>query len=199
MKKIVLDYLMSIVNKDKPRSEIQCQEIRYGLEAIYLNISKFIVFFIVNAILRNFITSLLFLCFFIPIKSASYGFHAKTSLQCWLMSGIGFVGLPLLTHHLYFNFYVKIIFIIYFILIFAACSPADTPKKPIISKKLRLKLKLSSLIIVFAYAILILANSRFTNVIILAMLFQSLLISPLTYFVFNTQYNNYLHYKVNNL
>jgi len=195
MKKLVVDYFMNIIVKDNKYAEIKLQEIRYGLEGLYLNISKLIIFLIINIIIGNLGASLLFILFFIPIKSFSYGFHAKTSLQCWLISAFCFVGLPFLTNYIEFNFLFKMILIVCFFIIFTFFSPADTPRKPILSSSIRLRLRVSSLFVVSIYSFIILNFPSLATVLILVLLLQSIMISPLIYSIFKVQYNNYLYYK----
>jgi len=195
MKSFVVDFFMNIVVKDNKYGEIKLKEIRYGLEGLYLNISKLIVFLIINALINNLWTSFLFILFFIPIKGTSYGFHAKTSLQCWTISAICFVGLPYLANYISINNSVIILLLIYIFFMFAFFSPADTPRKPILSQIIRFKLRMLSLIVVIIYSYLIFTFNSLTNIIIFVLLFQCLMINPLTYLLFNVQYDNYLYYK----
>lgn len=198
MKNLVVDYGMNLVKKENKYDDIKLQEIRYGLEAIYLNVSKFIVYFIINAFLGTFIYGLLFLIFYIPLRSFSFGFHAKNSLTCWLLSGFAFIGIPYISTIISFDIYTKLILIISSFIIYYLYSPADTPSRPIINKKLRLKLKTFTIITIILYSIGILSiNSIFTNLIMLVTIYQSILISPFFYKIFKIQYNNYLYYGLN--
>ena len=197
IKSLIVDNLMQKISQKNMHDEIKLQEIKYGLEAIYLNLSKFIVFFTINAILGNFILGLLFFVFFGPIKSTSYGFHAKTSFQCWIISAIGFIGLPLLANYINFNIHIKIILIFLALISFYLWAPADTPKRPLVNKKKRIILKIGSLLITLIYSVLIIFYNQLAPIIILVLFYQIILINPLTYFIFNIQYNNYLYYKLN--
>ncbi len=198
MKDLVVNSCMNVIKKDNLYDDIKLEEIKYGLTAVYLNLSKFIVFFTINALFGIFKEGLLFLVFYIPLRSFSYGFHAKSSLTCWVLSAITFIILPLLSTLLTLNLYIKIIFIIYCLVIYYLYSPADTPSRPIINKKLRLKLKLSSIIIVIIYSIIIISfNNTYTNLMIIAMIYQSIMITPVFYKIFGVKYNNYLYYGLN--
>lgn len=198
MKDLVVNSCMNVIKKDNLYDDIKLEEIKYGLTAVYLNLSKFIVFFTINALFGIFKEGLLFLVFYIPLRSFSYGFHAKSSLTCWVLSAITFIILPLLSTLLTLNLYIKIIFIIYCLVIYYLYSPADTPSRPIINKKLRLKLKLSSIIIIIIYSIIIISfNNTYTNLMIIAMIYQSIMITPVFYKIFGVKYNNYLYYGLN--
>ena len=80
MKDLVVNIAMNSIVKENKYDEIKLREIKYGLEAIYLNISKLIVYFIINAFLGTFKVGILFLAFYVPLRSFSYGFHAKLVL-----------------------------------------------------------------------------------------------------------------------
>lgn len=198
MKRVVINYCMKSIEKNNKYDEIKLQEIKYGLEAIYLNISKFIVYFTINAILGTFLEGIIFLILYIPLRSFSFGFHAKNSLTCWILSAIGFVIIPYISTIVTFNFISKIIIIIYSLTIYLLFSPADTPARPIINKEYRLKLKKYTLITVMIYCILIiLIELNITNLIILALIYQSIMITPYFYKIFKVSYNNYLSYGLN--
>ena len=142
MKRIVVDSIMNKIKNLNKYDDIKLSEIRYGLEAIYLNVSRFLVFFTINTILDIFWESLLFFIFYVPLRSFSFGFHAKNSLTCWILSSIAFIGLPYLSTVISFNFIIKIFAVIFSLIIYVIYSPADTPKRPITSEKYRTKLKL---------------------------------------------------------
>ncbi len=178
--------------------DIKLSEIKYGLEAIYLNISRFLVYFTVNAILGIFWESLLFFLFYLPLRSFSFGFHAKNSISCWILSGIAFIGLPYLSTLITFNFILKLLIVMYSLIIYTIFSPSDTPKRPIINSQYRLKLKLFTLFFVLSYCIIILLiDSSLINIISLVLIHQSILITPLIYKLFNVSYNNYLYRQLN--
>ncbi|MDD2505187.1 MAG: accessory gene regulator B family protein [Bacilli bacterium] len=197
MKKIIITYFMNLICKQNKYNEIKLQEIKYGLEAIYLNVSKFIVFFTINAFFGIFKESLLFLLFYVPLRSFSFGFHAKKSITCWILSAIAFIGFPYLATLISFSMITKILVIIYSIFIFYIYSPADTPNRPIIDKKYRLKIKTNTMIFVIIYSFLLFLAIDFASLIALALIYQSLMISPYFYKLFNLRYNNYLYYGLN--
>ena len=194
MKDLVLNKLMSIIIRDTNHDETKLIEIRYGLEGLFITVGKLSVFIIISIILGTFVNLLLFLLFFIPLKSTCFGFHAKKSWQCWMISSLAFIGLPLLANYLILNTITKIICISFiFIFVFLYC-PADTPNRPIVSPIYRRKLKITALTITLIYSCIILSFSSLAGLIILASLYQCFLINPLTYKLFDLQYNNYINY-----
>ncbi|MDD4188383.1 MAG: accessory gene regulator B family protein [Bacilli bacterium] len=198
MKNLVVNLGMNSIIKENKYDEIKLQEIRYGLEALYLNISKLTVYFIINAFLGIFKEGLLFLLFYVPLRSFSYGFHAKSSLVCWLLSGVSFVILPYIATIINLNIYFKFGIILFSLIIYYLYSPADTSARPIINKKRRLILKILTLVIAIIYSlIIILNNNSIINIIAFALLYQSILITPIFYKLFKMRYNNYLYYGLN--
>ena len=198
MKRIVVDSIMNKIKNLNKYDDIKLSEIRYGLEAIYLNVSRFLVFFTINTILDIFWESLLFFIFYVPLRSFRFGFHAKNSLTCWILSSIAFIGLPYLSTVISLNFIIKIFAVIFSLIIYVIYSPADTPKRPITSEKYRTKLKLYTMFFVLIYSLLILLiDSDITTIIALALIHQSILITPLIYKIFNVSYNNYLYCQLN--
>ena len=78
-------------------------------------------------------------------------------------------------------------------------APADTHKRPIISKKRRLIYKsLSTILSVIFSVIAIFINNNFiSNSLIFSIILENILISPFVYKLFNLPYNNYLTYLKN--
>ena len=78
-------------------------------------------------------------------------------------------------------------------------SPADTHKRPIVNKKRRKTYKiLSSLIsILFIILSIIIKDNYISNSFFYATILQNILISPITYRLFNMPYNNYKTYIKN--
>ena len=75
-------------------------------------------------------------------------------------------------------------------------APADTHKRPIINKKMREKLKIKALAVSLIYIgiVFVYKNEFVTNIILLAMIVQSIVINPITYKLFKLPYNNYKEY-----
>ena len=75
-------------------------------------------------------------------------------------------------------------------------APADTKKRPIVSKSRRIKLKIISTTITGLFIIfsLIIKNNFIANCLIFATILENILISPLIYKIFNLPYNNYIDF-----
>ena len=171
-------------------------EIIYGVEAIYVLVTRTILFLIINIFLGTLKEFFLFLFFYSIIRSFSYGFHAKSSFVCIILSSFGFVLVPYLSKFVVFSLEFKIFFLIISLISFILWSPADTENKPIVSKALRLKLKIASIIVLLLYSIIIIKFD--SSLLLLILILQSIFISPIMYYLFNTKYRNYLSYGLNN-
>lgn len=188
---------MNLVTKyNKDYDEDQLYEIRYGLEGIYLSITKIIVIFFLAYILGVFTESVILTLFFNGLRFTGFGIHASKSYQCWISSSLTFLGLPLLCKYYYINYTLSLIISIVCIISFILYAPADTYKRPLIYKKRRIIYKISTVIIgfIYTYISLSMSNQLIHNTLLCAMVIETVLIHPLTYRVFKLPYKNYKTY-----
>lgn len=196
MRKKILNYIIGLITRENKYNEIKIQEIKYGLEALYVIVTRTLVFLIISILLNIFYEFLIFYLAYALIRSFSFGLHAKSSLMCFIISSFSFIGIPIISNIVIFNMLSKIILSVYFFIYFLFYSPADTPKKPLVNKINRKKLKIYSMILIIIYIVGIFTlNALISNVLILTLLYQSILISPLSYKILNINYNNYLFYN----
>lgn len=196
MKKFVLDKCMNIIKNNMQYDDTKLEEIRYGLEGIYLTITKITIISILCIILGIFKEFLIFLIIYSIMRAPSFGIHASKSWICLITSTLSFVGFPLLSIYTKLNLITKIIIGTISIIGICLFSPADTIKRPIINKTRRKIYKVLSTIIAITYIILsIKINNNFiSNCFIYSTILQNILISPLTYKLFKMPYNNYKEY-----
>lgn len=196
MKEFVLDKCMNIIKKNMQYDDTKLEEIEYGLEGIYLTITKIIIISTICIILGIFKEFLTFIIIYSIMRAPSFGIHASKSWICLITSTISFVGFPLLSIYTTLNTTTKLIIGIISIIGIYSFSPADTEKRPIINKKRRKVYKVLSTIIAIIYIILsIKINNNFiSNCFIYSTILQNILISPLTYKIFKMPYNNYKEY-----
>ncbi len=196
MRKKILSSFENWLKKSGNYNNVKIEEIIYGVEAIYVLVTRTILFLIINIFLGTLKEFFLFLFFYSIIRSFSYGFHAKSSFVCIILSSFGFVLVPYLSKFVVFSLEFKIFFLIISLISFILWSPADTENKPIVSKALRLKLKIASIIVLLLYSIIIIKFD--SSLLLLILILQSIFISPIMYYLFNTKYRNYLSYRLNN-
>lgn len=197
IKKFFINKSLTIISDIYPNyNSSKIDEIKYGLEAIYLSVTKVVVILFVTLLLGLFKEAISLLLFFNILRATAFGIHASKSWMCWVSSSILFIGLPYLCKILEISHIIHYIIIGACIVILALYAPADTKKRPLVRKNKRIKFKILTLIISIIYLILfIFINNTFIhNIITTSMLLESVLIHPLTYKVFNLPYKNYEGY-----
>ena len=197
MKEKFINSSISFISKYEECDDLKVKKLKYGLEGIYNLLVKLVVVLLI-AILTNTIkeTALLIL-FYAGIRTFSFGWHAKSSLGCWVSSLLVYIIIPVFLINKQIPTYIGYIILGIALISMILWAPADTPKRPLIRKNQRLKAKIISILIVLLYSILYFTinNSVIKNVIIYALLIQTILINPLTYKITNTRFNNYKYYK----
>lgn len=198
MKKIFLEKVMkSIKNKYPDYDNDKLEVIAYGLESLYIMITKTIVISLIALLTDVFKEMLLIMILYNIIRTTAFGMHAKESWQCYIISITLFIGGALLFKYVDVSFYVKasIGAISYIFLVIYA--PADTYKRPLVNAKKRQIYKMITAITSSIYLILIIIfrDSNISTAISMGLLDAMLMIHPLTYRVFHLPYNNYKTYN----
>lgn len=197
MKELFVNKSISLIKKNYSYNDIMYERIRYGLEIIYLSITKIFVILLVSYLLGMLKETIILMIFSTPLRNYSYGIHAKKSWHCYVSSIFCFVLLPKLIINYNLSIILRITISIYALTSMIIYAPADTHKRPIINTNHRKKLKYTSIIITISYIFLtILINDNYLcNFIYLALLIQSTAIIPITYKIFKMPYNNYKAYQ----
>ena len=197
MKNRIINNLMDIIKKYNNFDDIKLQEIKYGLETIYLTIIKTIVFIIISIILSTLKELLLFMLFYGILRLTGFGVHAKKSIHCWISSFITFILIPIFIKYLQLNNIIISILLFISILLLIIYAPADTPKRPLINKKKRIIYKVLTIFVAATYTILIIIKptNLITNSMIYSLLLEGFLVTPLSYKLFGVSYKNYKNYK----
>lgn len=200
MKNYVVNGCMKIVNYNNDYDEEKLAIIKYGLEGLYLQITKIFIIILIAYIMGIFKEVIIFLLIYNIIRATSFGLHATKSWICLVSSTLIFIGFPLISMYLVIPTYIKTIINLIVIGFIFKNSPADTHKKPIVNPKRRKFYKYSStfIAIIFAYCSILINDNFLTNCFVLAPLVQSFMISPTIYKLFGLPYNNYLTYMANN-
>ena len=151
MKEKFIASVVNLAKKNKEYTEEEVAIMRYALEGIYLTFTKILVITLIAALLGLFKEYIWFVLLYTPIRSVSFGWHANTTKECWVVSILAFILIPYTFSIITINRITKIILLTFSIFIFALYSPADTKKRPIVNKKRRLMFKVASLIITLVY------------------------------------------------
>ena len=200
MKKRFLSYMKNSIKRQYPKySNDKIDEIMYGIEGIYLTITKTIIIFILAFIFGIAKELLYLLITFNFIRLFAFGMHADKSSICLAFSSLLFIGTTFLCKYLIIP--SKILYLLYIValIIISIYAPADTVKRPLIKKKKRIKFKVLSIIvtIIFFVITLFIKNKLIINCLILGLLIECVLILPITYKAFKMPYKNYKNYGLN--
>ena len=199
MKKLIINKCMELVityNKDLSQRDID--KIRYGLEGLYLTITKLIFIIIVSIILGIWKETLLLILIFNGIRLTGFGVHAKRSIDCLVSSTLFFILFPIICIKLTIPLIVKIILFIPLTVLIGIFAPADTEKRPLINKKKRKIYKMLSIMISIIYMTIaiVIKDNTLSNCFIFAIVIQIIIMLPITYKLFGVSYNNYKTYEV---
>lgn len=199
MKKLIINKCMELVttyNKDLSQRDID--KIKYGLEGLYLTITKLIFIIIVSIILGIWKETLLLILIFNGIRLTAFGVHAKRSIDCLISSTLFFILFPLICIKLTIPLIVKVILFIPLTVLIGIFAPADTEKRPLINKKKRKIYKILSIIISIIYMTIaiVIKDNTLSNCFIFAIVIQIIIMLPITYKIFGVSYNNYKTYEV---
>ena len=197
IKNFVINNSMNLVSGTNKYNEEQLEEIKYGLEGIYLTLSKVVVILSISALLGLFKEAILFLILFNILRAFAFGLHASKSLWCWISSSISFLLIPYLCVNVEFPLLFHIVVSIITFISFVLYAPADTIKRPLINPQKRKIYKVLAIILssIYITLIFIIKNILFKNMLTFALLLETILILPITYKIFNLSYNNYKNYK----
>lgn len=196
MKKFLINKCMNYIKRKSTYNKQKLQEIEYGLTSIYLTISKLIFVSLISIFLGIFKEMIIFTLIFNILRMPAFGLHATKSWICLISTTILFIGIPLLCIHFEFNrIFYSIVCSIGIILIYKN-APADTYKRPIVSKKRRDIYKiLSTLIaIIFSFSSILIKDQFTSNCFMFALILENALISPIVYKIFKLPYNNYINF-----
>lgn len=179
--------------------EDKLDEIRYGLEATYLSITKLVVILFASFLLGILKESVILLVLFNFLRLTGFGLHATKSWMCWVSSSITFLLVPFFCKSLVLPNYLLVAISVVCMINFILYAPADTVKRPLIHKKRRIFYKICTVLIASIYiALIFITKDTFLqNSLASAMLIEGALINPYIYKLFNLPYNNYKNYVIN--
>lgn len=200
MKNYFLKKIRKEIVKQYPKySKDKVDEIMYGVEGIYLTITKTIIISLIALILGVFKELIFLLISFNFIRLFAFGMHANKSWVCLIFSSVVFISGAYLCKILIIPKNILITLFLIVLLIISIYAPSDTVKRPLIKKKRRIIFKILSIAVVIIYFILtlIIKNNLFINAIIIGLIIECILILPTTYMIFKMPYKNYKSYGLN--
>lgn len=198
LKNKFLNFSDKIIIKNYPSiTEDDIAIINYGLESVYLTITKLVIILFFSLLLGITSKMLLILIFYNVIRSTAFGLHASKSIYCLLSSCLFLIGGVYICESLQMIFLLKVILCFICIICIYRYAPADTHKRPLVNKKKRLIYKIISLIssAIFSILVVVYNESIISNYLLFSMIVAVIMIHPFTYKIFNLPYNNYKSYK----
>ena len=197
MKEKFVNSSISFISKYQECDDLKLKRLKYGLEGIYSLIIKTIVVIIISIFTKTIQETILLILFYAGIRTFSYGMHAKSNLSCWITTLLIYNGIPLFTQKIDIPNNIGYIILGGALISMILWAPADTPKKPLIRKNQRTKCKILSIIVVLIYSLIYLFSNSIIikQMIIFALIIQTIIINPLSYKLTNTRFNNYKYHK----
>ena len=153
-----IEFIARNANNQDSLEEEEKEMLTYGLEGLYMTITKLVVIFLVAFLLgfiREFIITLIF---FNIIRFPGFGFHASKSIVCLISSTLLILGLPYLFTNIEVGLTIKIILCIISVITFIICAPADTYKRPLTNKKKRIVRKICACSLAIIYSVFIIVK-----------------------------------------
>ena len=194
MKEAFLNHTMNfIASNQKKLNEEEKEKLAYGLEGLYMTITKLVVIFLIAFLLGFIKEFIITLILFNILRFPGFGFHASKSIVCLISSTLLILGLPYLFTNIEVDLTVKTVLCIISVITFIICAPADTWKRPLTNKKKRMLRKVAacSLAIIYSVLIIMFNGNEISNLLMAALLIETVLISPIMYLIFNEPYRNY--------
>ena len=183
---------LNIILNNKECSEHELIKIKYGLEGLYSFVTKYTFILLLNILLGTTLEFIVFHVTYAIIRAFGFGLHAKTNLGCWIISTISFVIIPFIIKNIFISKLILFVIGVIATVIIIIFAPADTKKRPLIHKDKRMQNKVISIIICLLYLCLIyILNNFIVNCLAYALLFESLMINPLSYMISKQSFNNY--------
>ena len=191
----ICNYLTNKIRKQIPEfTDEKAEEINYGLQLLIGELPKTFIFILISILLGVFKEFLITIIVIFPYRAFSGGFHLKTHLGCILGTSMFYCGIAYISKFSLFSYNTKyiltILIWIFGMLMCKLYAPADTENVPILRKKERKTKRILSYIVLTITLIIgaVIKNNTISNIIILGMLVQSIMISKLAYRITNNKY-----------
>lgn len=129
----------------------------YALEIILLNTSLLMIFLIMSIFFRDYLFFLCYLCFFVPIRIFSGGYHLKRSETCFFVSILSYVILLMVMKtniYLYKNEIAYIVSLVVMAVI-ALFSPVLNENHPMSDKQIKANKTIIRIVIFVNFILLI--------------------------------------------
>ena len=191
LNQVFVDKTINFIKKNTNYSSKDISKIKYGLEGIFLTLTKVVIIFLIAFFSKTLVLVILTLIFFNILRFFAFGLHAKKSWQCLISSIILFNILPLVLTKFMINNTLIIIISLFSITSFLLFAPSDTEKRPLTNKRKNLYRKIASIITGILFTIMIFLFDSLKVPLLCSLLIESIMINPLSYIIMGVPFNNY--------
>ena len=206
----ICDYLTNKIRKQMPEvDEERAEVINYGLHLVIGEVPKIFLFIAIAMMLGILKEFLITMFVILPYRAFSGGFHLKTHIGCIIATSLYYCGIAYVSQFQIFINDTKYIVVpivwVFGLIMCKLYAPADTENIPILRKKERkIKQILAYITLTITLILgLVINNYVISNIIILGMLVQSMMITRIAYKLTNNKYGHEVYMKqqeeINNL
>ena len=157
-------------------------KLKFALECLYTFFTKLVIIAFISVLLGIEKQVLLLILLMFPLRAFGFGIHAKSNTQCWIASLIMYNLIPFIVNLISINYLVLKCGALVFALVIIGFAPAPTKNIPLLNKKKNSQRKIILGFIVCFYLIsIIISNYFIKKIIFLSLLYQAVLVCPLTY------------------
>jgi len=198
LKEFCLRRATNFITQYKDYTPQELEELHYGLEGLYLTLTKTIIILFVSYILGVLKETLIILVFFNFLRFTGFGFHANNSIQCLILSTVLFSVLPFVFLNIGITQWAKYLVMGISLITFFLYAPADTIKRPLTNQKKRIIRKSFTLLFASIYIVFIIIyrNNDISLLLLISLLIEAIMVHPLTYRIFHQPYRNYKNHVV---
>lgn len=199
--KLVYKISDNIISCVKPyisdKSDDDLEIAKYGLNLFFMELYKLPILFGLAYYLGVLKYCIIVYILFGIIRNYAKGLHMKSGKGCLVYSCMTFFSIIYISKYLLIHWSLKLLIssvILYFIYKYA---PADTEAKPLLNKNTREKNKKLSIFIgtIYISMSLITSDKVMSNILLLVLVLECIVIHPITYKIFKRRYNNYEHFQ----
>lgn len=195
-------YILEKMRKQMPEIDDEKAEVlAYGIQLIIGELPKMILLFVLGFVLGIGWYTVFTYIALTPYRAASGGFHLKSHLGCILGSSAFYYGVIYLSKFLILDSIQKYIFtfiaFIFGMIMVSLYAPADTENVPILSKKERKRKRILSYITLTLTLLVgvIVQDSMISNILIISVMIQTMMITPVAYILTNNKYGYRVYEK----
>lgn len=173
------------------------EKMSLGITVMLINIFETTLVFTLAFFLGTIKETLIFFITFAILRALAAGVHCKTSRECLFVTFLFYIGSSLLSKYCPINASLASCIGTICIAVLFKYAPADTENRPILGIHRRKRLRIQTTIFAFtALSVnIFIADITILNLIMYALLIESISTLPITYKLFKVNYNNYKLYE----